>query len=322
MNLQSFARKASNYATAGVPFLFVIDFELQKPLVCRLEDAEDNDIYYDIKGISNIRTTSLHPKVELKCTPIDKHFFSEKFQRVIRHLKNGDSYLLNLTFPTPIEINLTLAEIFREAQAPYKLLYKDRFVVFSPECFIRTGNNEIFTCPMKGTIDATIDGAENILLNNRKEEWEHNTIIDLMRNDISMIATDVTLTRYRYIERIKTNRNQILQTSSEIKGNLPRNWRMDLGNSLLKLLPAGSVSGAPKKKTVEIIRQTETDKRGFYTGIFGIFDGENLDSAVSIRYIEKKNNKMFYRSGGGVTANSNMDDEYREIIQKIYVPVV
>ncbi len=322
MNLQSFARKASNYATAGVPFLFIIDFELQKPMLYRLEDAENKGIYYNIKGKSNISTPALHPKVELKSTPIDKHFFSERFQKVITHLKNGDSYLLNLTFPTPIKINLTLAEIFREAHAPYKLLFKDRFVIFSPECFIKTLKGEIFTYPMKGTIDATIENAENILLNNRKEQWEHNTIVDLMRNDISMIATDVHLYRYRYVEEIKTHRNLILQTSSEIRGKLPASWRKNLGNSLLQLMPAGSISGAPKKKTVEIIRQTEIDRRGYYTGIFGIFDGENLDSAVSIRYIEKNNNKMFFRSGGGLTAYSNVDDEYQELIQKIYVPAV
>ncbi len=322
MNIQSFVQKVTEYAAKGIPFVFIIDFELQKPIVCRLEDAEHKGIYYDIKGNSNIRTAALHPKVELKFTPIDKNFFSERFHKVISHLKNGDSYLLNLTFPTPIKINLTLAEIFREAQAPYKLLYKDRFVVFSPECFIKTGNGEIFTYPMKGTIDTAVEDAQNLLLNNKKEEWEHNTIVDLMRNDLSMVASDVALSRYRFIERIKTQKGEILQTSSEIKGKLPKGWQKNLGDILLILLPAGSISGAPKKKTVEIIRQTEIDRRGYYTGIFGIFDGENLDSAVSIRFIEKKKNKSLYRSGGGVTAYSNLDDEYQEIIQKIYVPVV
>ncbi len=131
---------------------------------------------------------------------------------------------------------------------------------------------------------------------------------------------NIEITKYRYIDKIKTNKNEILQTSSEIKGKLPNDWKENFGESLIKLLPAGSISGAPKKKTVEIIKNVELCERGYYTGIFGIFDGENLDSAVSIRYIEQQNNKMFFRSGGGITSQSNIDDEYNELIQKIYIP--
>jgi para-aminobenzoate synthetase component 1 len=88
------------------------------------------------------------------------------------------------------------------------------------------------------------------------------------------------------------------------------------------MLPAGSICGAPKAKTVSIIQDVEQDLRGYYTGIFGYFDGENLDSAVNIRYLEKKNDQLLYRSGGGITFLSDLESEYNELIEKIYVPVV
>ena len=107
---------------------------------------------------------------------------------------------------------------------------------------------------MKGTIDAALPDAEAQLLNNRKEIDEHNTIVDLIRNDLNRVATHVELTRYRYVERIKTNHKTLLQISSEIQGTLPEDWHKQLGTILEKLLPAGSISGAPKLKTLEIIK--------------------------------------------------------------------
>lgn len=175
---------------------------------------------------------------------------------------------------------------------------------------------------MKGTIDAGLPDAGKSILENEKESREHNTIVDLIRNDLSMITEKVRVTNFRYITKIKTHKNELLQVSSEITGKLPPDWKNNFGNLLLKLLPAGSVSGAPKQKTLEIIRETEGQKRGYYTGVFGIFDGESLDSAVMIRYIEKTVDGYRYRSGGGITALSVEEEEYTELIDKIYVPVV
>ena len=90
---------------------------------------------------------------------------------------------------------------------------------------------------------------------------------------------------------------------------------------LKKMLPAGSVTGAPKNKTVEIIQNAETYERGFYTGIAGFFDGMSLDSCVLIRFIEQRNGKFYFKSGGGITAKSEMKSEYEELKQKIYVPL-
>ena len=130
------------------------------------------------------------------------------------------------------------------------------------------------------------------------------------------------VTRFRYLERIKTQKKEIYHTSSEIKGKLPSNWKTQLPEIIMGMLPAGSICGAPKSKTVSIIQEVELDPRGYYTGIFGYFDGENLDSAVNIRYLEKKEGQLLYRSGGGITFLSDLESEYKELIEKIYVPVV
>ena len=175
---------------------------------------------------------------------------------------------------------------------------------------------------MKGTIDASLPNARKTLTNNTKEINEHNTIVDLIRNDLSKVARGVQVTRFRYIDKIKTQKNEIYHTSSEIRGKLLKGWKKQLPELLLTMLPAGSICGAPKEKTVSIIKEVEEEKRGYYTGVFGYFDGENLESAVNIRYLEKKEGQILYRSGGGITFMSNLESEYNELIEKIYVPVI
>ena len=150
---------------------------------------------------------------------------------------------------------------------------------------------------------------------------EHHTIVDLIRNDLSIVATDVQVNRLMYIDRISTNRGDLLQMSSQISGQLPADYRQSIGTILAKLLPAGSICGAPKPKTLEIIRQVECYQRGYYTGVFGVFDGKDLDSCVLIRYLEMEGGELVFKSGGGITFLSYCQAEYNEIIQKIYVPI-
>ncbi len=321
MELQEFNRQVNGFAAGGIPFFFIVDFEMKKPFVCRLEQAEENGIFYDIKGKTNrkVKNDPAELKVFRKF-PVDKQKYHDAFEKVKSHLDRGDTYLLNLTFPTGIETNLLLTDLYDASSAPYKLLYKNEFISFSPECFVKIIDNRIFSYPMKGTIDAEIPGAESKLLNSKKELFEHNTIVDLIRNDLSVISKNVEVEKFRYIDRIRTNQKDLLQVSSEITGTLNENWRADLAGMLFKMLPAGSISGAPKRKTIEIIKTSEKDPRGFYTGIFGIFDGKDLDSAVNIRYIEKTANGLQFRSGGGITALSDPENEYYEMISKVYVP--
>ncbi len=237
------------------------------------------------------------------------------------HLEYGDTFLTNLTVTTEVKLGCSLYDIFSQSEAKYKLLFKNQFLVFSPETFVQIKDGKIYAYPMKGTIDSSIKNAKEKILSDKKELAEHVTIVDLIRNDLSQVASRVTVTRFRYVDEVRTWEKNLLQVSSEVCGDLDKDYANYLGSILLKLLPAGSVSGAPKPKTLEIIRAVEEEIRGYYTGVFGYFNGKDLDSGVMIRFIENRAGKYFYRSGGGITTQSNVESEYQETIDKVYVPV-
>lgn len=315
--------KMNSYGKLRKPFLFGFDFELKYGFFASPEKALKSGIHYNIQGNSNETVIQdPAPTFALSKQPINLDQYSAAFENVHAHLQAGNSYLVNLTFPTRIETSLSLDEIYKHSKAKYKLKYLNDFVVFSPETFIRIDGDIIKSFPMKGTIDATIDDAENKVLSNSKEIAEHNTIVDLIRNDIGMVAKEVLVKKFRYIDRIQTHDKTLLQVSSEIQGKVIDRYRWALGDLFKKILPAGSISGAPKNKTLQIIKESEKDDRGFYTGVFGCFDGENLDSAVMIRFIENCNNQLLFRSGGGITIKSNCIEEYQELVDKVYVPIV
>jgi len=317
----SFTATMNQWGEEKIPFLFVVDFELEKPLIMRLDEIDPAVLLYNINGRSNstIVTPSKSQPLVFEKFPISLQEYEEKFRKVSGWLAYGNSYLTNLTVKTEIKINETLRELYFLSKSRYKLWFNDQFLVFSPETFVQIRNKKIFSYPMKGTIDARIPNAKEIILQDKKELAEHVTIVDLIRNDLSQVASNVAVTRFRYVDEIKTNGKSLLQTSSEITGGLPEKYL--LGDLITSLLPAGSVSGAPKDKTLEIIRRAEREKRGYYTGVFGYFDGSVLDSGVMIRFIEQDQGKFFYRSGGGITTQSVVDSEYQEMIDKVYVPI-
>lgn len=313
----------NRWGKIGTPFLFVIDFELIKPLIFKLEDINPNILLYNIKGKTN-GESRLKPfkNFDLVKHPESSEDYLGKFTRVKNEIELGNSYLLNLTCSTPVNTGFSLKEIFLNCKSKYSIWFDERFVCFSPETFVIINNGAIKSFPMKGTIDASIPDAEKVILEDHKETAEHYTIVDLIRNDLSRVSKNVRVERFRYIDVIETNEKRLLQVSSEICGKLGDDYKSHIGDILYELLPAGSISGAPKKKTVDIISTVEGSERGYYTGVFGIFDGHNLDSGVMIRFIENKNGNYYYRSGGGITAFSDPLSEYKEMIDKIYVPLV
>jgi para-aminobenzoate synthetase component I len=314
--------KINHFAERNETFLFAIDFAGEKGFVISPKEADIIGIQYNIEGRQNTAKNKAGRLINFNFFPVSFSIYEKAFNKILFHLKRGDTYLLNLTFPTKLRVNHTTEQLFASSQAPFKLFVPGCFLVFSPEVFVRIGNYRISCFPMKGTIDALLPDSAQQLMENRKELFEHNTIVDLIRNDLAMVSTNVKVARFRYLERIHTNRGDLLQMSSEIRGDLPPDYRQRLGDILFTLLPAGSVTGAPKKKTVEIIRATETYDRGFYTGIFGFFDGQSLTSAVSIRFIEQTPDGLVFKSGGGITALSDAESEYQEMVKKVYVPVV
>ncbi len=320
MTITEFQSQLNQWGREQVPFVFLVDFELENPLAWKLDEVPE-EILFSISGFTN--STSL-PE-EQKRASLTKHLtpfsaYKTKFDFVQERIRLGDSYLVNLTIKTKIDIDHSLEELFFESKANYKLCRRNKFLVFSPEPFIKIKEGKIFSFPMKGTIDASISNAEEKILQDQKELSEHVTIVDLIRNDLSAVATDVHVNRFRFISKIESRQKNLLQVSSEIEGTLPANYLECIGSILVSLLPAGSISGAPKKKTLEIIREAEKEKRNYYTGVFGYFDGQTLDSAVMIRFIEHEKENFYYRSGGGITAQSEAIKEYQEALDKIYVP--
>jgi para-aminobenzoate synthetase component 1 len=304
------------------PFLFAVGFEMNEGFF--MEDPLGRtDVLFHVRGRGNhVCAGEIGKNTGFGFSPLSFEEYKAKFDIVHDGLLKGYSYLANLTVKTPVSIDLSLFEIFAYSAAPYKLLLPGRFVCFSPERFVRISDRTVSTNPMKGTIDASIPDAERIILNDYKETAEHNTIVDLLRNDLGIVADNVRVNRFRYIERIKTNVSDILQVSSEITGRLRDEYAGNFGDVIFEMLPAGSVSGAPKPATLRIIREAEGGSRGYYTGIFGYYDGRELDTAVMIRFIEKEEDRYFFRSGGGITAYSDCRSEYREVLNKIYLPVV
>jgi para-aminobenzoate synthetase component I len=311
------------YGNKHLPFLFIIDFDMKKPMVLPLHELTCGNVLYDINGTTNAPYyVDRNPAVEMEKFPISFARYKEAFKKIQEYESKGDSYLCNLTLPTPVVLNCTLIDVFYSSVAPYRLYYNGEFVVFSPEPFVKIHGTEISSYPMKGTINASIPGAEDTVLNDGKEFAEHVTIVDLIRNDLNSVASDVTVERFRYVERIDARGASLLQVSSKITGKLHAGYHSEIGSIIAALLPAGSVTGAPKKRTVEIIREVEGYPRGYYTGIFGYFDGTVLDSGVMIRYIESERGALYYKSGGGITVYSSVESEYQELIDKVYVPVV
>ncbi|GAB4422465.1 MAG: hypothetical protein OHK0011_01460 [Turneriella sp.] len=231
-------------------------------------------------------------------------------------MRQGYSYLVNYCSQSSVVINYSPDKLFAAAKAPYTFWLEGHFLSFSPEPFIEVRGRQIRTTPMKGT------GTDRAaLLGDAKERAEHATVVDLLRNDLGQVAAQVRVEDYRFVSEIRRSDGSVLyQTSSRICGEMPADWREHIGDWLPRLLPAGSISGAPKRETLELIRRFESEPRGFFTGVAVLFDGENLFSAVLIRFLDLSGNVQKFRSGAGITIYSDPLQEYNEIVSKVYFP--
>lgn len=309
------AKQLDKWGKKGIPFVFLVDYSLEKAWAGSEQEAEKLGIHVEFDALS-----SPAEEVSFRKYPITFESYEAKFNQVQGGLQRGDSFLLNLTAETPIETSLTLSEIFQKADAPYKILVHNAFTSFSPETFVRIEGNEISSFPMKGTLEVSDQTSASHLQNNPKEKAEHATIVDLIRNDLSKVAFPIRVEKYQYIDRVKTNTGELWQMSSKISGELVPELVGKYGSILIELLPAGSITGAPKKATMQIIQEAEQYDRGFYTGIMGKFDGKSFNSGVMIRFIEQQSDGLVFKSGGGITVFSDVKKEYDELIQKVYLP--
>lgn len=304
------------------PFFFLTDYLHQRWLVEHVDDLPLDTLNFAFPGHTHMGSETVKAQfLDWHPHPLSPEAYHHKFEIIHRNMLAGNSYLANLTCCIPLDTNLSLHDIFLRSRARYRLWLRNRFVCFSPETFLRIRDGVISSYPMKGTISCDVPHAEQTLLDDVKEAAEHATIVDLIRNDLSRVADQVEVRRYRYVEKLETCNGSILQTSSEIAGRLPDDYRHHLGDILLAQLPAGSITGAPKPKTMETIHEAEGYDRGFYTGVAGVCDHGQMDSCVLIRFIDRQQDKLFFKAGGGITAKSDWKKEYQEIKEKTYVPI-
>lgn len=321
MSKELIKEKLNKFGFEKEPFLFVISYDFSKFYIEKLSNLS-HSIKYQLDNKEESKQ-NIQNKISLKKFPISFKEYKKKFDILQKEIKKGNSYLLNLTAKTNIKTTLSLDEIYENTKSRFKLRFKnqkDDFVCFSPERFIKIEDNKIFTYPMKGTIDAKFPNAKEKILTNQKEMAEHTMVVDLLRNDLGIVGSNVRVEDFRYIETINAGDKELLQVSSKISAKLENNWSEKIGDILTSTLPAGSITGTPKKKTVEILKDVENYERDFYTGIFGVYDGKNLDSSVMIRFIEEKDGEKFYKSGGGITCDSDVFLEYEELLDKVYLP--
>src|SRR5690606_18632607 len=187
--------RMNELGSARIPFLFVIDFLKKNGKVIPLNEL-DAEIQFQIDAVPE----KFNGKIELEKYPVSFENYQKEFDFVHENLQFGNSFLTNLTRQTSIEINLNLEEIYQYSKAKYKLFWRDKFVCFSPETFVKIQNlpagkagGKIYSHPMKGTIDASIENAEQKILADKKEMAEHYTIVDLIRNDLSCVAKKVSV---------------------------------------------------------------------------------------------------------------------------------
>ena len=220
-------RRMNEWGKEQKPFFFLTDFECKHCLVEDVTNLPTDELQFEFPEISH---KAVRPQTSIAWEILPESFesYRQSFDIVRRNLLAGNSFLTNLTCSTPVKTNLSLLQIFEHAKARYKLWLKDRFVVVSPETFVRIHDGFIYSYPMKGTIDANLPHADKQLLNDPKETAEHATITDLIRNDMSRFASEVTVLRYRYLDKLHTHKGTLWQMSSEIRGRLPittaHNW--------------------------------------------------------------------------------------------------
>lgn len=241
------------------------------------------------------------------------------------YIKEGDIFQVVLSNRLEAEMEGSLLDAYRVLRttnpSPYMFYFSGtdgEIAGASPETLVKLEKGKLYTFPLAGTRRRGTTEEEDIalekeLLADEKELAEHNMLVDLGRNDIGKISKigTVKVEKYMSIERY----SHVMHIGSTVSGQIREN--KDALDAVDAILPAGTLSGAPKLRACEIINELENNKRGIYGGAIGYvsFTG-NLDTCIAIRLAFSKNNKVFIRSGAGIVADSVPEKEYRECIQK------
>lgn len=281
----------------------------------------------DIESINRlIHEPLLLPKQQAGSKPhftcnVTKEEYCNLVEKTKEYIKKGDIFqaVISRRFETEYEDSLFNAyRVLRTTNpSPYMVFMQNgetQLISTSPETLVRLKDGKLSTFPIAGSRPRGVnkeedDALEKELLSDEKELSEHNMLVDLARNDLGKIScfSSVHVTEYKMIRRY----SKIMHITSEVESSLRED--KDALDAIEALLPAGTLSGAPKIRACEIIDELENKPRGLYGGAIGYIDFTgNMDTCIAIRMAVKKENKVYVQSGGGIVADSNPMKEYEE----------
>lgn len=316
----------------------VIAFDNFKSKLVLIANARTEDIEAGYKkalaDIEEMKELILHgeeadiPKTVLKSEfkPLfDKEAYCNMVEKAKHYIYEGDIFQVVLSNRLEAEMEGSLFNTYRVLRStnpsPYMFYFDGDTIEVagaSPETLVKVENGVLHTFPLAGTRPRGKTKEEDLelekgLLADAKELAEHNMLVDLGRNDLGKISKfgSVEVERYMTIQRY----SHVMHIGSTVKGELADNY--DAISAVDAVLPAGTLSGAPKIRACEIINELENNKRGIYGGAIGYIDlTGNLDTCIAIRIAFKKKGKVYVRSGAGIVADSVAQKEHQECINK------
>ncbi|MBC7458373.1 MAG: chorismate-binding protein [Bdellovibrionaceae bacterium] len=293
---------------------------LQKQNIDSLVDQDAAITVYvlnNYKLINKIDFISQTEKIDFNFIPkMTKNDFMEKVKIIRSDIQNGRYYQVNLTsnFQSQIKVKTPPYELFKYYLGKFEAEYSaflprlnSEILCYSPELFLEKKDAKILTRPIKGTNQSS--QPFNDLLKNEKENAELSMIVDLLRNDLQSICQDkVVVSEHRK----ELTLNYLTHTYSEIVGHTDQR----LPEILEKMLPAGSISGCPKKESLIAINELETTNRHFYTGCIGWWQNQDFKLNLAIRSFLNQKGHLTYFSGCGIVYDSDPEKEWFEFLRK------
>ena len=272
------------------------------------------------------RAPGIPLKLKSEFVPLfDEAEYCKMVERGKQYIREGDIFQVVLSNRLEAEMEGSLLDAYRILRvsnpSPYIFFFSGgdgEIAGASPETLVKLEQDKLYTFPLAGTrprgrTEEEDKELEKELLADEKERAEHNMLVDLGRNDIGKISRvgTVQVEKYMSVERY----SHVMHIGSTVSGIIRED--RDALDAVDAILPAGTLSGAPKLRACEIINELEDNKRGIYGGAIGYisFTGD-LDTGIAIRLAFSKNGKVFIRSGAGIVADSVPEKEYRECIQK------
>lgn len=255
-----------------------------------------------------------------------KEEYCSMVERARKYIYEGDIFQVVLSNRWTADVEGSLFDAYRVLRttnpSPYMFYFSSddiEIVGSSPETLVKLTDGELYTYPLAGTrprgeTDEEDKRLEDELLSDPKELAEHNMLVDLGRNDIGKISDfgSVKVEKYMNIERF----SHVMHIGSTVSGHIRDD--KDALDAISSVLPAGTLSGAPKIRACEIINELENNKRGIYGGAIGYIDfTDNMDICIAIRIAFKKNGRVFVRSGAGIVADSIPANEHQECLNKV-----